>query len=72
MVPATYIRLVLAEHLKKDDMIVGPGVFRAETSSTPQPGEGQALVQVLYLSVDPVQRGKISVYLTLTIRNHSQ
>lgn len=34
--------------------------FRLETVVMPQPGEGQLLVKMLYLSLDPYLRGKIS------------
>lgn len=34
--------------------------FRVETAAVPEPGEGQVLLQVLYLSLDPYMRGRMN------------
>jgi NADPH-dependent curcumin reductase CurA len=56
MIPSTHRRVVLAqrpigEPAEKD--------FRLEEVATPQPGLGQVLVRVLYLSLDPYMRGRM-------------
>lgn len=38
----------------------GPENFRIETTSLPDPGPGQALVRVIWLSLDPYMRGRMS------------
>ncbi|MDB5369759.1 MAG: putative oxidoreductase YncB [Roseomonas sp.] len=38
----------------------GPEHFRAEDQPVPAPGEGQVLLQTLYLSLDPYMRGRMS------------
>ncbi len=37
-----------------------PGDFRLETVPMPRPDHGEALVRVIYLSIDPYMRGRIS------------
>ena len=37
-----------------------PTNFRLETGPMPQPGEGEVLLQTLYLSLDPYMRGRMS------------
>lgn len=37
-----------------------PADFRVETAPVPAPGEGQVLLKVLYLSLDPYMRGRMS------------
>jgi len=37
-----------------------PGDFRLETVPMPEPRHGEALVRVIYLSIDPYMRGRIS------------
>ncbi len=37
-----------------------PENFRTETAELPEPGDGQALLQTLYLSLDPYMRGRMS------------
>ncbi|POR56715.1 NADP-dependent oxidoreductase [Bosea psychrotolerans] len=37
-----------------------PGNFRLETVACPSPAEGQVLLKVLYLSLDPYMRGRMS------------
>lgn len=37
-----------------------PENFRTETVELPEPGDGQALLQTLYLSLDPYMRGRMS------------
>jgi len=56
MIPSTHRRVVLAqrpigEPAEKD--------FRLEEVTTSQPGVGQVLVRVLYLSLDPYMRGRM-------------
>ncbi len=38
----------------------GPENFRIESSAPPEPAEGEVLLQVLYLSLDPYMRGRMS------------
>jgi len=35
-------------------------IFEVSTASVPEPGEGQLLLQILYLSLDPYMRGRMS------------
>jgi len=56
MIPSTHRCVVLAqrpigEPVEKD--------FRLEEVATPQPGVGQVLVRVIYLSLDPYMRGRM-------------
>ncbi|QND66483.1 NADP-dependent oxidoreductase [Mesorhizobium loti] len=37
-----------------------PGDFRIETAEIVQPGEGELLLQILYLSLDPYMRGRMN------------
>ena len=37
-----------------------PSDFRLETQPAPQPGEGEILIQTLFLSLDPYMRGRMS------------
>ncbi|HTJ25720.1 MAG TPA: NADP-dependent oxidoreductase [Candidatus Limnocylindria bacterium] len=37
-----------------------PSHFRLESAPVPEPGEGQALLRTLYLSLDPYMRGRMS------------
>lgn len=55
--PIENLRVLLAERP------VGaptPQNFRIERGPAPEPGEGQVLLQVLYLSLDPYMRGRMS------------
>ena len=71
MATATYTRLVLASYPKDVSAVIEPDVFRTETTSTPKPGDGQVLVQVEHLSVDPVLRAQIRALPLLTVCNQS-
>ncbi|MBZ8131841.1 NADP-dependent oxidoreductase [Afifella sp. IM 167] len=37
-----------------------PNNFRTETAALPEPGEGEALLKIRYLSLDPYMRGRMS------------
>lgn len=50
-------RIVLA---RRPEGMVRPDDFRLEDVAIPQPGEGEALVRVLYLTLDPYMRGMMS------------
>lgn len=55
MVPKHYKRIVLQERPEKD---IVPTTFRTETRPFDlKPGEGEALVQVTWVSLDPAMRG---------------
>ena len=36
-----------------------PNNFRIERVAVPEPGEGELLLQILYLSLDPYMRGRM-------------
>jgi len=50
-------RIVLA---RRPHGMVGPADFRLEEAAIPAPGEGEALVRVIYLTLDPYMRGMMS------------
>ncbi|MEO8998402.1 MAG: NADP-dependent oxidoreductase [Rhodanobacter sp.] len=50
-------RIVLAARPQGEPVT---GDFRLEYAPLPQPGEGEALLRVLYLSLDPYMRGRMS------------
>jgi NADPH-dependent curcumin reductase CurA len=49
-------RIVLA---KRPEGQPGPDNFRLETVAVPSPGEGEVLLKVLYMSLDPYMRGRM-------------
>ncbi|TNF58278.1 MAG: NADP-dependent oxidoreductase, partial [Rhodobacteraceae bacterium] len=49
-------RIVLA---RRPDGLPSPEDFRLETAPIPDPGEGEVLVEVLWLSLDPYMRGRM-------------
>ena len=53
---ATYQRIVLAS---RPTGPVTPGNFRLESAPIPEPAEGQVLVRVHYLSLDPYMKGRM-------------
>jgi len=50
MIPKTYRRVVLA---RRPPAEVAETDFRIEEAAVPEPGPGQMLVRVVYLSLDP-------------------
>jgi NADPH-dependent curcumin reductase len=56
MAVTSHQRIVLASRPKGEP---AESDFRLETVPTPQPGPGQVLVRVLYLSLDPYMRGRM-------------
>ena len=50
-------RIVLAS---RPQGVPKPSDFRLETGAVPEPGEGQVLMQTLFLSLDPYMRGRMS------------
>jgi len=53
----TNTRIVLAA---RPDGRPRPSDFRVETAPLPEPGNGELLVQILYLSLDPYMRGRMN------------
>jgi NADPH-dependent curcumin reductase CurA len=56
MTPPTYRRIVLVRRPPGEP---AESDFRIEEVPTPQPGPGQVLVRVIYLSLDPYMRGRM-------------
>jgi NADPH-dependent curcumin reductase CurA len=56
MIPATYRRIVLA---RRPPAEVAETDFRIEEVPVPEPGPGQYLARVVYLSLDPYMRGRM-------------
>ena len=56
MTPKTYRRIVLARRPPGEP---AESDFRIEEAAVPEPGPGQALVRVIYLSLDPYMRGRM-------------
>src|SRR5581483_7141073 len=56
MIPSTYRRIVLVRRPPGEP---AESDFRIEVVPTPQPGPGQVLVRVIYLSLDPYMRGRM-------------
>jgi len=56
MIPKTYRRVVLARRPPAEPAETD---FRIEEVSMPEPGPGQALVRVIYMSLDPYMRGRM-------------
>ena len=56
MLPTQHRRIVLARRPKGEPAETD---FRIEEVAMPEPGPGQALVRVLYLSLDPYMRGRM-------------
>lgn len=54
--PELHRRFVLAS---RPPAMPSPDNFRLESAPVPQPGEGEILIAVLYLSVDPYMRGRM-------------
>ncbi len=54
--PQTMQRIVLA---KRPDRQPSPENFRLEEAPIPEPGEGEILVRVIWLSLDPYMRGRM-------------
>lgn len=50
----THTQLVLA---RRPEGLPGPDTWRYETHAVPEPGPGEALVKILYVSLDPAMRG---------------
>lgn len=57
MSPATLQRIVLAARPQGEPVATD---FRLETAPLPRPGDGEVLLRVLYLSLDPYMRGRMS------------
>ncbi|HEX5958351.1 MAG TPA: NADP-dependent oxidoreductase [Hyphomicrobiaceae bacterium] len=55
-IPATYRRIVLANRPPAEPT---ESDFRLEEAAVPEPGPGQFLVRVIYLSLDPYMRGRM-------------
>jgi NADPH-dependent curcumin reductase CurA len=53
----TNLRVLLAS---RPEGAPTPANFRVEEAAMPEPGEGQLLLKVLYLSLDPYMRGRMS------------
>ena len=56
MIPKTYRRVVLARRPPAEP---AEADFRIEDVPMPEPGPGQALVRVIYMSLDPYMRGRM-------------
>jgi NADPH-dependent curcumin reductase CurA len=56
MIPKTHRRIVLA---RRPPAEVAETDFRLEEVAVPEPGPGQLLVRVIYLSLDPYMRGRM-------------
>ena len=56
MVPSTQRRIVLAQRPTGEPT---ENDFRLEEVAVPEPGPGQVLVRVIYLSLDPYMRGRM-------------
>ena len=56
MIPKTHRRIVL---LRRPPAEPSETDFRIEEVPTPEPGPSQALVRVIYLSLDPYMRGRM-------------
>jgi NADPH-dependent curcumin reductase CurA len=56
MIPKTHRRIVLA---RRPPAEVAETDFRIEEVAVPEPGLGQILVRVIYLSLDPYMRGRM-------------
>src|SRR6185503_15255616 len=56
MLPQTHRRVVLARRPPAEPALSD---FRIEEVPVPQPGPGQVLVRVVYLSLDPYMRGRM-------------
>ena len=56
MIPKTHRRVVLA---RRPPAEVAEADFRIEEVPVPEPGPGQLLVRVIYLSLDPYMRGRM-------------
>ena len=57
MIPATHRQILLA---RRPTGYPAAGDFRIAEAPVPEPGPGQLLVRVVYLSVDPYMRGRMS------------
>jgi NADPH-dependent curcumin reductase len=57
MTQPTYRRIVLAARPEGEPT---PDHFRLETAPVPEPGPGQVLIRILWLSLDPYMRGRMS------------
>jgi hypothetical protein len=57
MAQPTYRRIVLAARPEGEPT---PDHFRLETAPVPEPGPGQVLIRILWLSLDPYMRGRMS------------
>ncbi len=56
MIPKTYRRVVLARRPPGEP---AEADFRIEEVAMPEPGPGQVLVRVIYMSLDPYMRGRM-------------
>ena len=56
MIPKTHRRVVLARRPPGEP---AESDFRVEETTTPEPGPGEVLVRVIYLSLDPYMRGRM-------------
>src|SRR5262245_15200310 len=56
MTDQTLVRIVLASRPEGAPV---PENFRLERSAVPEPAEGEVLLKILYLSVDPYMRGRM-------------
>ena len=56
MIPKTYRRVVLARRPRSEP---AEADFRLEEAAMPDPGPGQVLVRIIYLSLDPYMRGRM-------------
>jgi NADPH-dependent curcumin reductase len=56
MIPKTHRRVVLARWPPGEPSETD---FRIEEVAVPEPGPGQVLVRVIYLSLDPYRRGRM-------------
>ena len=58
MMPTTNQRFLLAE--RPDGRAVQPSDFRLDSAPVAEPGDGKLLLRVLFLSLDPYMRGRMS------------
>ena len=58
MMPTTNQRFLLAE--RPDGRAVQPSDFRLDSVPVAEPGDGRLLLRVLFLSLDPYMRGRMS------------
>ena len=68
MIPKTHRRVVLA---RRPPAEVAEADFRIEEVPVPEPGPGQLLVRVIYLSLDPYMSRTLHVFRSTTSASDS-